>query len=74
MMMNQVDSSSFNDEKDDDKMSKRMISRLSSRSRLISLDPLAAPLAIETITQISKPKKVRDTDTMLRIWFYSNDL
>jgi len=36
MMMNQVDSSSFNDEKDDDKMSKRMISRLSSRSRLIS--------------------------------------
>ena len=44
------------------------------KTRTISLDPLAAPLAIETITKISKPKKVRDTDTMLRIWFYSNDL
>ena len=31
MMMNQVDSSSFDDDKDDDKKPKRMISRLSQQ-------------------------------------------
>ena len=31
MMMNQVDSSSFNDDKDDDKKLKRMISRLNQQ-------------------------------------------
>jgi len=31
MMMNQVDSSSFDDNKDDDKKPKRMISRLSQQ-------------------------------------------